>query len=46
MDSYNTFIDTPLDTREGNLYLPNKPGLGIEMNMDYLRAHTIDGIGG
>jgi galactonate dehydratase len=45
MDSYNVFIDTPLDTREGNLYVPNKPGLGIEMNMDYLRGHIVAGYG-
>jgi galactonate dehydratase len=45
MDFYNAFIDTPLDVRQGHLHVPQKPGLGLEMNMDYLRAHAVDGWG-
>ena len=46
MDSYDVFITEPLDTRGGNLYVPNKPGLGLEMNVEYLRAHAEPGWGG
>jgi len=46
MDSYDAFIQTPLDTRDGQLYVPKKPGLGLEMNLDYLRAHADPGWGG
>jgi galactonate dehydratase len=46
MTSYDAFIDTPLDTRDGHLHLPAGPGLGVEMNLDYLRAHAVDGWGG
>ena len=45
MDFYNAFIDTPLDVREGHLHVPNTPGLGLEMNLDYLRAHAEPGWG-
>ena len=46
MDFYDAFIDTPLDVRDGHLHVPEKPGLGLEMNMDYLRAHAVDGWSG
>ncbi|CAA9295030.1 MAG: Gluconate dehydratase [uncultured Chloroflexi bacterium] len=46
MDSYDAFIQTPLDTRDGQLYVPKLPGLGLEMNLDYLRAHAEPGWGG
>ena len=46
LDAYNAFIDTPLDTRGGHLFVPNKPGLGLEMNIDSLRAHALEGWGG
>jgi galactonate dehydratase len=46
MDAYNVFIDTPLDTRDGHLFVPKTPGLGLEMNLDYLRGHVVDGWGG
>jgi galactonate dehydratase len=46
LNHYNTFIQTPLDNTGGRLHLPNTPGLGIEMNIDYLRAIVIDGYGG
>jgi len=32
-------IDHPLDIRDGRLHLSDRPGLGIELNMDYVRAH-------
>lgn len=40
LNAYDVFIEEPLDIREGKLYLPDAPGLGIEMNMDYLRANA------
>ena len=44
--SPSSLIDTPLDVRQGHLHVPEKPGLGLEMNLDYLRAHAVDGWGG
>jgi galactonate dehydratase len=46
MSAYDAFIQEPLDTRGGQLYLPKKPGLGLEMNLDYVRAHAVPGFGG
>ena len=46
LSSYNKFITEPLDNSGGALKLPKKPGLGMEMNMDFLRANIMDGIGG
>ena len=40
LNAYDNFIQTPLDVREGRLHLPDTPGLGIEMNMDFLRANS------
>ncbi|MCW4040528.1 MAG: mandelate racemase/muconate lactonizing enzyme family protein, partial [Candidatus Bathyarchaeota archaeon] len=45
LSAYNRLIQTPLDNAQGRLHLPTTPGLGIEMNIDYLRAHVIDGFG-
>jgi galactonate dehydratase len=45
MDFYDAFIDPPLDVRDGHLHVPDKPGLGLEMNLDYLRAHAEPGWG-
>jgi galactonate dehydratase len=42
LSSYNAFIQTPLDNSGGCLHLPDAPGLGIEMNMDYMRANVIN----
>lgn len=45
LSSYNKFIQTPLDNSGGALKLTTGPGLGIEMNLDFLRANVVDGIG-
>jgi galactonate dehydratase len=45
MDFYNAFIDTPLDVRQGELHVPQRPGLGLELNLDFLRAHAEPGWG-
>lgn len=36
---YSDMITRPLDIRDGYLYLSNRPGLGVELNIDYLEAH-------
>ena len=46
MSAYDVFITEPLDTRAGQLFVPQKPGLGLEMNVDYLKAHAEPGWGG
>jgi galactonate dehydratase len=44
LSGYNQFIDKPLDIRNGDLYLdPNAPGLGIELDKDFLIAHEVTG---
>jgi galactonate dehydratase len=40
LNAYDIFIEEPLDIREGKLFVPDRPGLGIGMNMDYLRANA------
>ena len=42
LNKYNDLIDTPLDNSNGNLKLPKKPGLGYEMNREYLEANVIE----
>ena len=46
LSNYNVLIDEPLDVREGRLHLPERPGLGVEMDMDYLRANAVEGFAG
>ena len=40
LDAYDVFIETPIDVREGSLHVPDAPGLGIEIIMDFLRANA------
>lgn len=42
LSSYNKFIQSPLDNSNGELKLTNQPGLGIEMDVDFLRANLIE----
>jgi len=42
LNKYNPMILTPLDNSNGSLKLPRKPGLGVEMNRDYLANNEID----
>tara|TARA_Y100001936_G_C16039367_1_gene650541 strand:+ start:1114 stop:1296 length:183 start_codon:yes stop_codon:yes gene_type:complete len=43
LTKYNEFIMSPLDNANGALHLnPNDPGLGVEMNMDYLNANKLN----
>ena len=41
LNAYDLLIDQPLDIRDGCLYLSGRPGLGFEMNIDYLRQQAI-----
>ncbi len=43
LSAYDVFIDPGLDIRNGDLYVPDTPGLGVEMDMDYMRAHVVFG---
>jgi galactonate dehydratase len=45
LSCYNKFIQVPLDNSGGSLKLSGDPGLGIEMDTDFLRANIIDGFG-
>lgn len=40
MDNYNACIIPHLDIRDGYLHLPDKPGLGFELNKDFLEANA------
>jgi galactonate dehydratase len=42
LHKYDVLIDKPLDNSNGSLKLNRKPGLGIEMNRDYLDDNRID----
>src|SRR6476620_2236960 len=42
LHKYDHLIDKPLDNSNGSLKLTSTPGLGIELNRDYLQAHEID----
>jgi galactonate dehydratase len=40
LSSYDRFIEAPLDNSDGALKLSDKPGLGIDINMDYFHANA------
>ena len=42
LSKYNPFIMTPLDNSNGTLKLTKAPGLGLEMNRDYLEANEVE----
>ncbi len=43
LTKYNEFIQSPLNNSNGALHIdPTAPGLGIEMNMDYLNANKLN----
>ena len=45
LSKYDELIDAPLDVREGRLHVSDRPGLGVEMNLGYLRANALEGTG-
>lgn len=42
LSKYDPLIDVPLDNSNGSLKLNRTPGLGIEMNREYLEAHVVE----
>jgi galactonate dehydratase len=44
LSHYNKLIEEPLNNRGGRIRLNGKPGLGIAMNLDYLRRNALDGL--
>ncbi len=46
MSNYNRLIDQPLDVREGDLYLPDRPGLGVNLVPEALAEFAIEGFAG
>ena len=39
IENYNKCLATPLDIKNGVLTLPKKPGLGVELNLDFIKGH-------
>ena len=46
LSNYNSFIDEPLDIRSGDLYLPERPGLGVNLDPEALKKYAIEGFDG
>jgi galactonate dehydratase len=46
LSSYNQLLRAPLDNTGGQLTLSGEPGLGIEIDRDYIRANAVEGYGG
>ena len=42
LSGYNELVRTPLDNSQGALKVPRLPGLGIEMNRQYLEANEVE----
>jgi galactonate dehydratase len=42
LSRYNDLMRTPLDNSNGSLKLSRAPGLGIEMNLEYLEANEVE----
>ncbi|MDP6514517.1 MAG: mandelate racemase/muconate lactonizing enzyme family protein [SAR202 cluster bacterium] len=39
LEGYNAVLDKPLDIRDGNLHLPTGPGLGYDLDTEFMAAH-------
>jgi galactonate dehydratase len=37
--AFDSALSTPLDIRRGIMHLPDRPGLGYELDMDFVKAH-------
>ena len=46
LNAYDVLIGHPLDIRGDKIYLSDRPGLGVELDKDYMRAHVVEGYGG
>ena len=40
LHAYDLFIDEPLVIKDGQLHVPDKPGLGLDPDMDFFRANA------
>ncbi len=43
LSKYGDFVETPVDNSGGRIHLTDAPGLGLTMNLDFLRANAIEG---
>ncbi len=41
LNAYDVLVDHPLDVRDGHLHLSRRPGLGFDLNVEYLRSKAI-----
>lgn len=39
IENYNRCLTTPLDIKDGHITLPAKPGLGVELDLDFVKGH-------
>lgn len=39
ISSYNSCIDPPLDIRNGCIHLNDRPGLGVDLNLDFIKSN-------
>lgn len=39
LSAYNVLMDHPLDIRNGDLHVSDRPGLGVDLDVEFLRAH-------
>lgn len=46
LNAYDAFIDHPLEIRGDKIHLSDRPGLGIDLDKEFMRGHVIDGYGG
>jgi len=46
LSDFNKFIDEPLDIRDGDLYVSDRPGLGVNLLPDALKRFAIEGFAG
>ncbi len=37
--AYDSVLTEPLDIRDGHYHMNNKPGLGYELNHDFIASH-------
>jgi galactonate dehydratase len=42
LSGYNQFLKEPLDNSGGSLHVPEAPGLGIEMNTEYMKRNRVE----
>lgn len=42
LSGYDVMIDHPLDIREGDLYVSDRPGIGVNLDPEWLAAHEVD----